>query len=303
MTIDTGSFPKSLLPQVDTFWGLGYQEMPEVYSKIFEVVQASGAFDEDVGMEAFGPAVFKPEGGDYTYQSMKQSFVKRYVQVAYGLAYAITHEAIRDNKYPQQVVQRSKAMGRSMKQTMELVTALILMRAFDSNYTGADGVSLSNTAHPRTKGGNYSNTLSTPADFSEYALEQALNAVEEFEDEGGIRIYSKGMMAIVPVERRQDAARVIRSPMKNDTAENAINANMELGLLPQGFMVHPYLESEGDWFIKTNVEYGLRFFLREAPAVFTEPDFNSRNSRFASYMSFAAGWTNPMGLFCIEGTN
>ena len=98
----------------------------------------------------------------------------------YALGFIVTREIYEDDLYGKVGAQKAKALARSMRQTKEIVGANIYNRAFDSNYTGGDGVSLINASHPNVAGGTFSNQIGTAADLSEAALEQAVIDIAGF---------------------------------------------------------------------------------------------------------------------------
>ncbi len=301
--INTGSIAKALLPGVMNFYGLGYDQLAEEYSQIFDTQTSMKNFEEDVNVYGFGLASVKPESMDLAYDTMQQGFVKRYVHAVYALGYTISKEAVDDNQYPDLVVKRSKSMGNSMRQTKENVCALILARAFSNTYTGADGIELCSTAHLMSKGGTFSNKLAVDADLSEASLEQALIQIRGYTDDAGLRISAKGMKLIIPIQLEYEAQRILKSDLKYDTAENALNAMKSLGKLPGGIVVNTYLSDANAWFIKTSVPDGLKFLQRSPLEISNDTDFNSKNMRFSAMERYCAGWTDPRGVFGSAGSN
>ncbi|MCV6900757.1 hypothetical protein OE165_27370, partial [Escherichia coli] len=81
---------------------------------------------------------------------------------------------------------KANALARSMRQTKEIIGANVYNRAFNSSYTGGDGVCLLNASHVNVAGGTYSNVQA--ADLSEAALEQATIDIEGFTDDRGLII-------------------------------------------------------------------------------------------------------------------
>ena len=61
-----------------------------------------------------------------------------------------------------------------MQNTKEVKGADVLNNAFNTNFTGGDGVTLINTAHPLAGGGTAANRATTMADLNETSLEDAL---------------------------------------------------------------------------------------------------------------------------------
>src|SRR3546814_4975903 len=95
-----------------------------------------------------------------------------------------------------------KMLARSMRQTEETVAWNVLNRAFNSNFVGADGVSLGSASHPLVGGGTYSNTLATAADLTETSLEQAITDLRGYVDDQSLKIMVMPKMLVVPPDRK-----------------------------------------------------------------------------------------------------
>ena len=174
--ITTNNFAKDLIPGVKTWFGQKYKEYPIEYLDIFEKMNSTRAFEEEVGVTGFGLAAIKNEGTGIAYDEQEQGFVSRYTHVTYGLGFIITREMYEDGIAVTVALRRANSLAFSIRQTKEIVGANILNRAFTAAYTmgsNSDGKELCATDHPNKAGGTWRNELSTPADLSESALEQA----------------------------------------------------------------------------------------------------------------------------------
>lgn len=298
--IVTGNFSKALWPGVHEFWGIGYNVKQEQYKDIFEVLTSEKNFEEDVATFGFSLAPVKGEGENIVYDSHNQGITKRYTHVTYGLGYALSREEIEDNLYPELVRDRSQALGNSVRQTIETVCANTLNNGFDSNYTGADAVALFSTAHPTGRGYTYQNTLTTSADLSEASLEQACIDITTLKDEAGLVAALMPEKLIIPPSLIFDAERILKSNLQNDSANNAINAMRNTGML-QGYVVNQFLTDTDAWFIKTSAQKGLRMFMRRAPSVAEDEDFDSENVKYKSTVRFSVGWTDARGIYGSQG--
>lgn len=299
--INTGAISKALRPGVNSWFGLSYNQYPEEWKEIFDMETSIMNFEEDVNVHGFGLAVVKPEGVALSYDTMQQSILQRYIHVTYALGYIISREAIEDNLYVKLAQQRTEALARSMKQTKENIAANILNRAFNSSYTGADALSLCNSAHLLTKGGTMSNVPTVAADLSEAALEQAMIDIGGFVDDASLRMMAKGMKLIVPRQLEFEAERILNSVLRVGSAENDLNAMKSLGKLPGGAVMNHYLTSASAWFIKTDVQNGLKMFQRRALEVENDTDFDTENVKFKSSERYSFGWTDFRGLYGSNG--
>ena len=299
--INTGSLAKALWPGVNKWFGHGYDEHSMEYKEIFKETRSDKNFEEDVNSYGLGLAVVKPEGENVSYDSMAQGFLKRYVHSTVALGFIVTREQIEDNQYMELAEQRSKSLAFSMRQTKENVAANVLNRAFNSSYTGADGVELCSTAHLLSKGGTFKNELSTAADLSEASLEQACIDIMDHKDDAGLRISVMPRKLIIPKELCFEAERILKSSLQNDTANNALNALKSKGVLPEGYAVNHYLTDSDAFFLLTNAPDGMKHFQRRDVAIDNDTDFDSENMKFKASERYVFGWTDPRGIFGSPG--
>lgn len=300
--ISTGSVAKALWPGVNKFYGLTYDEHPLELMEIFDKHMSDKNFEEDVNVYGLGLAPVKDEGQSVSYDSMAQTFLQRYVHVTYGLGFIISEEAIEDNKYIELAEQRSRALAFAMMQTKENVGANILNNAFDSTKTtGADGIELGSSVHKLAKGGTFRNELAVSADLSEATLEQAVIDVMDMVNDAGLKVRIMPRKLIIPTALCFEAERLLSSVLQNDTANNAINAVRSKGVLPEGYTVNHYLTDADAWFIKTNAPDGMKYFERRLKRIDDDTDFNTNNVKFKATERYSVGWTDPRGMFCVQG--
>lgn len=299
--ITTGSFPKALWPGIHAWWGQKYDKHPMEYPDLFDLARSDKNYEEDVEEPGFGLAPQKPEGSPIIYDSHQQGPTTRYTNVAYGKGFIVTREEQDDNLYKDVAFKRTASLAFSFRQTRENVGANVYNRAFNAGFVGGDGVSLINTAHP-TLDGSQSNRLSTNADFEEGPLEDLLIQIADAKNTKGLRISLMGMKLIVPTALQFAVERVINSTLRSGTADNDTNANRSLGLLPDGACINHYLTDPDAWFIRTNVDDGLRWFDRIDTEFSEDNDFDTENMKYKGYMRFVAGWSDWRGLYGSDGS-
>ena len=282
------------------FWGRVYNEHPEEFSQIFDMETSSKAYEEDAEVTGFGLAPIKAEGAATSYDSENQGPTTRYTHVAYSLGYIVTREELDDNLYATVSKRRIKALSFSMRQTKENVAANILNRAFNSSYTGGDGIEMIASTHP-TITGTQSNILSTAADLSEASLEDMAIQIMQVQNSRGLRISIMPQCLIVAPGEAFNAERILKSTLQNDTGNNAVNAVRSMGLLPKGAKVNHYLTDADAWFVKTNAPNGLQCFERKAAEFDKDNDFDTSNAKAKAYERYSFGWTDWRGIFGTPG--
>ena len=300
--ISVAAYARALMPGVNSWYGMGYNEFPEEWREIFDEYTSEKNFEEDVNTYGMGLATVKPEAGAIQYGNMGQGWITRYQHATYGLGFVITREAIEDNLYKELAEQRSKALGMSIRQTRENVAANILNNAFSSSVTYGDGLSLCNTANLLSKGGTYSNTPTNAVDLSEAALEDALIAIAGFVNDAGLRIAVRAQKLIIPPFAQFEAKRILGNDMRPETANRDINALVKMGMFPQGYVVNHYLTDNNAWFIKTDIMDGLKHFERRPVEITNDTaDFDTENMKFKGTYRDSFGCTDKRAIYGTPG--
>lgn len=301
--ITRGDFGKFLWPGINAAYGAEYDRHPIQYTDIFDSFTSQKSYEEDVGITGLGLVPEKAENEAVTYDSMTQGFVKRYTMVSYASGFIISWEMYSDSQYAitNQMLRRPRALAFSARQTMETLGANVLNRAFNGNYTGADGLEMCSDVHLNAGGwgGTHRNELATASDLNDAALRQALIDIRRWEDDRGLKISVMGEKLIVPPELDDEADILLNSTLRSGTSDN--DKNVYRGRLPGGHIVNNYLTDPDAWFIKTNCPDGMKYFSRQDPAFDRDNDFDTKNAKFMVYFRCAFGWTDPRGVYGSPG--
>ena len=300
MAISRSQLVKELEPGLNALFGLEYDRYDNQHAQIFDTENSDRAFEEEVMLSGFGNAQVKPEGQGVSYDEATESFTARYTHETLALAFSITEEAVEDNLYDKISSRYTKALARSMMNAKQIKAANVLNRAFNSSYTGGDSKELCATDHS-TIAGNVKNELSTAADLNETSLEQALIDIAGITDDRGMKVALNGMKMIIPVNLQFTAERLLKSQLRTSTAENDINANKSMGMIPQGYVVNNYLTDTDAWFIKTDAPNGMKHFQRTPVSTKMEGDFETGNVRYKARERYSFGWSDWRGIFGSPG--
>jgi hypothetical protein len=152
MAISRSQLVKELEPGLNALFGLEYKNYADEHAEIFDVENSDRAFEEEVMLSGFANASVKPEGSSVNYDTAQESFTARYTHETLALAFSITEEAIEDNLYDRLASRYTKALARSMANAKQVKAANVLNNAFDSSFTGGDGVELCSAVHPIVAG-------------------------------------------------------------------------------------------------------------------------------------------------------
>jgi hypothetical protein len=299
--ISTASHPKALWPGVKAWWGQVYAEHAEEYSDLFTKDSSSQNYEEDVQLTGFGLAPRKTEGQSVNYDSEIQGFVTRYTHIAYASGYVVTKEELDDNLYEKVSKRRAASLAMGFRQTKENVGANIYNRAFTSTYLGGDGVSLCSTAHPNTTGGTWSNRPAVDVDLSEAALEDAVIQIMGLTNDRGLLIQVMPTSLHIPRQEHFNAHRILKSVYQSGTANNDVNVLAATNAFPGGIKLNHYFTSPHAWFIRTNVQDGMKYYERHAVTFEQDNDFDTYNVKAKGYERYSFGWSDPKAVYGSNG--
>lgn len=300
--ISTGNHPKLLWPGVHATYGQVYDQHEKEYTDLYDELDSSMAYEEEVAITGMGLAPVKPEGKSIEFDSEVQGAISRYTHIAYALGYIVTYEELRDNLYEIVATRRAKALAFSMTQTLENVAAFLYNNAFSTTYwTTADGAALCSASHVNATGGNYSNALTPAADLSEAALEDISVQIMGAVNDRGLPISLIGQSLHVPRQEWFNANRILGSVLQSGSSNNDINVLKATNAFPKGIKMNHYFTSAHAWFVRTNCPSGMQMFWRDRPDFSQDNDWGTKNALAGSYMRLSVGATDPRGLYGSNG--
>jgi hypothetical protein len=301
MAISRAQLLKELLPGLNALFGLEYARYGEEHKEIYETETSERSFEEETKLSGFSAAPVKNEGSAIRYDNGQEAWTARYNHETIAQGFSLTEEAIEDNLYDSLSARYTKALARSMAYTKQVKAAAILNNGFSNAYTGGDGVSLFNTAHPLVSGGTNSNTPATAADLNETSLEAAVIQIAAWTDERGLLIAAKPKKLIVPPALMFVATRLLETELRVGTTDNDINALKNNGSIPDGYTVNHFLTDNNGWYLTTDVPNGMKHFIRSPLANSMDGDFDTGNVRYKARERYSFGWSDPLGMFGSPG--
>jgi phage major head subunit gpT-like protein len=297
-------FLTTMLPALDEIIFNRFKQLPPCYSKVFRMMTSVKSIEQSseiVGLSTFAQVA---EGANVRYDEAMPGFSKTYTHVQFGLGFRISRIMVDDDKFG--IINKlASDLGRSARETKELEAVTDFNNGFSGSFLGPDGKALFATDHPLVKsGGVQTNKAAVAADLSISALELALTDFRLMKDPTGKRIRVKPQKLLIPAELEFVASEMLYSPMRSDTANNAINAfkhRIGVGAFDE-VMIWEYLSDPDSWFISASKEdIELRWYDREAFNTIHDVDFDSRSIKTAGWMRFSHGWSSPFGLYGVEG--
>jgi hypothetical protein len=301
--ITRSAHPDALWPGVLEWFGLNYDQFPEVYSMFFDRVDGSLATERLIEATGFGLARTKTEGAPITYDTDGEGYATLATPYVVGLGYQVTREELEDNLYTEVSMARSESLAFSERITIEQIHAGLFINGFTNSaaYLFGDGQPMFSASHP-TKSGSQSNIAAVAANFSEAALESMIKQIYLAQNSRGLLINLRPRMVQVAAADMFNTTRVLESQLRSSTANNDINAIKQMGLIPEGVQVNPYLGtlSTGSWFTHTSVQKnkGLVSIWRRNPELERDNDFDTENAKAkttARFVPSMADWR------CIYG--
>ena len=278
-----------------------YDQRADEYSQVFrEFTGIPRNYHEEPVLFGFGAAPELPDGMPVTYQSGGTLFIQRYVYKVYGLAFALTKVLVEDGDHIRIGSTYSRHLAQSMIETKETLGANVLNRAFNSSYTGGDGVELVATNHPIATG-TFSNKLATAANLSQTSLEQMLIQIRNAVDNNGKRIRLNPKKIVSGPSNVFQAEVLLKSTLRAGSANNDINPVKSMGMLDGGQANLSRITSTTAWWIETDAPEGLKLAKRRGLEKSMEGDFETDSMRYKATERYAFGWTDPRGVYGTAG--
>ncbi|MDO8055812.1 MAG: Mu-like prophage major head subunit gpT family protein, partial [Candidatus Hermodarchaeota archaeon] len=273
MAIYKSNFGKLLEPGLRKVFFEEWEQWPEEYSKVFNVLASTKDTEKDLTSSGFPAMPEKIEGQDIAFYDAYQGYQTSYTHTTYGMGFKVSREMWEDDLYG---ISRkwSRSLGTSARQTVEVTAANILNNGFTT--TGADGKALCATDHPLLGGGDEQNELTAAADLSISSLDEARYVMEETVNDQGLLLMIRPKYLIVPPELEFTARELIGSQYKPvATGATYINYGHTTNVIQDyglQLIVMHYLTDDDAWFLLSPVS-PLNFFWRRKIAFGQDNEF------------------------------
>ncbi|MBY0545810.1 MAG: hypothetical protein K2W95_00825 [Candidatus Obscuribacterales bacterium] len=225
------------------------------------------------------------EGGALNRLTVKHGFSSFVVPKTYTGEIKISHEFMRDNKFPE-VKEKAFGLGLAFSRNRYKLACDILVNGF-SSVTSPDSVSLFNAAHVLSANNSAtdSNIAASHAPLTTDAFDTCMADMMTTLDENG-EVYptpiNKIRIICVPQNLRQ-ALQIAGSTYEPETMNNAINVysgaygkySIEVVCLPLLFGQAPSTWRATQWYVQLPELHGLEFYEREAIETWQVSDQNS----------------------------
>jgi hypothetical protein len=171
----------------------------------------------------------------------------------------------------------------------------VLNRAFNTSYTGGDGLPLASTVHVRSDGGStQSNASATGITLTESNLETARIAARQQLDDKGMIIQTMPDTIVVPVDLEKTAMILVDSQMRPGTADNDVNVYAGKFKV----IAWEYLTVNGTlWFLLDSRQHKLQWFWRVRPEFKQDVAFDTGMALFKTRTRFSNGFSDWRGVW------
>lgn len=292
MSMMRSHFQRLLFPGLYKLIFNGYREKPLQYPRLFRVDKSDSAFEEMRTMAGLGLFVRTPENVEFSQDRFYDGFPKRFQHDDWTLGIGFSHQFLRDIK-SRVARERSTDLGRSARSTQEENVASMLNLGFSATQLGPDGKPLFATDHPNVRGGSQSNIISPVSTLSVTSYRLMLTKFRRFFDDTGVRrINMDPAKLVIPPELEFQAAEIIKSTGRPDTANRVDNVTRNATEV----FVYDYLTSPKNFFMAAMAEQQhLQVFNRENFGVREFEDEKTLVEFVVGRYSQSFGWPHWMG--------
>lgn len=312
MALVSSTFGRLLEPGLRKTFFDSYQELPEQYSKVFNVQTSNKAIETDLRMGGFTLFGKKDSMGSVVYQDPTGTQQLQYIHEEYASGFTVERKLVRDEMY-NQIGKMSSKLGVAARATIETIAATVLNQAFTVN--GFDGKPLISTTHLALDGKTtINNRLSTAygataADsaLSDKSLKAALIQASDQRNDAGILIQCKPRVLVVPPALEYVANTILGSSNLSATGTGSGMTNDKNTLPGLRVQVMDYISaanggSNTQWFLIDPSVAELNFFWRDKLEFANTDDFDTMQAKYRAYMRFSVGYSDYRGIVGSAGT-
>jgi len=295
------NFGKLLEPGLRKIFFETYDELPQQFSKIYNVDTSTKAREHDWGMGAFGDWEKRASQLDTVdYKTLSPGLERTYIHDAFTQGFMITREMYDDEQY-RQMNKLPQAMARSGRAKVEKDAMTPLINGFTVN--GYDGVPLFSDSHPLLDSDKLGNNLAE-GPLTDENLKKALKIMRETVDEAGNLIQLKATRLIIPPALEDTAIRILGSDRISGTELNDTNAflkNHGIEIVVLDYLSEAAGGSDTHWFLQDASRHELNFFWRVKPEFKWEETFDNFVQKYRGYMRYSYGYSDWRGMVGSTG--
>lgn len=299
------NFSKLLYPGLRKVFFETYSELPEQFSKIYNVETSTSATETDYGLGAFGDWEERTSEVDTVkYAKIKDSGEVTYKHKAFTKGFMIGRELYDDEKYGQ-MKKMSKAMARAGRAKVEKDAITVLSKGF-KGCTGAikgrDKKELFHDTHNLADSVKTCSNMMTD-ELSEASLKKAIQMMSEQLDEAGNLIQMKATKLIVPPALEDTALRLLHSTQLPGTNNNDTNEYLKdrMSVVVMDYLSTTAGGNDKYWYLQDGTRHELNFFWRVKPEFKDTEEFDNLVAKYRGYMRYSFGFSDWRGMVGSTG--
>lgn len=308
-THESTNFGKLLEPGLRKIFFETYDELPEQYSKVYNMETSSKAKETDWGMGAFGDWTARASETDTVdYKKLSAGLERTYTHEAFTQGFMIGRELYDDDQY-RQMDKMPRAMARSGRAKIEKDAVTLFKNGFsaDVGSVGAsaiyDGKALFANDHPLVDAAGTGDNLTTGA-LDATTLKNALTLMREIPDEAGNLAQFIPNRLVIPPALEDVAIRVTQSDKVSGSGNNDTNKYLNgygLEIVVMDYLSAAAGGSDTHWFLQDGARHEANFFWRIKPEFKWDEDFDSFVAKYRGYMRYSYGVSDWRGIVGSTG--
>jgi len=307
-THQSTNFAKLLEPGLRKIFFQYLEEIPEQYSKIYNMKTSDRAIEREWGMGGFTDWTQRADNLDtVAYQKLAGGLDRTYTHKAFTGGFIVERELYDDDQYAQ-INKLATELARAGRAKVEKDAIKVLVNAFTADAGGVglsaiyDGKALCANDHPLVQGGTGDN-LTTGA-LSQTTLQNAMLLMRATKGEAGELVVMRPSKLVIPPALEYTARVMLNTTQVAGSAFNDINPIK--GMLD--IVVMDYLGSastgsastDAYWFIMSdNTE--LNFYWRVKPEFKAMEEFDNFTAKYRGYMRYSYGVSDWRGVVGSTG--
>ncbi len=299
------NFGKLLYPGLRKIFFETYSELPEQFTKIYNVQTSNSATETDYGLGAFGDWTERSdELSPVDYAKISEGGEVTYTHKAFTKGFMISRELNDDEKYGQ-MKKMAKALARAGRAKVEKDAIQVLTKGFQGAtgaFKGRDNLELFHNAHTLVDSEKTCSNILTE-ELSEQSLKKAIQMMASQLDEAGNLIQMKATKLIVPPALEDTALRLLHSTQLPGTNHNDTNEYLKdrLSVVVMDYLATTAGGNDKFWFLQDGNRHELNFFWRVKPEFKHEEDFDTFVAKYRGYMRYSYGFSDWRGMVGSTG--
>jgi phage major head subunit gpT-like protein len=286
--LQSENFQALLEPKFRKVFFESYAEIPEQFSKVFEVKKSTKAKEYDYHVSGTGKWEEKLPSGAIAEDTIYDGAEVTYIHKSYAKMFSVEREMADDDQY--HIIEKlPRGLGRGCRVTIEETSISVINNGFNTN--GYDGVPLFSASHPLLRGGTASNLLPS-ADLADTSLKIGLAKMRtETKTEEGFKAQASAKQLIVHPDNEFTALTLVRSAQTAGTGNNDKNVLQDR----LSVMVLDYLDDSDAWFLRDPRLSETNFFWRVKPEFKSTGVFDTLVAKYRGYCRFSVGYSDWRG--------